>query len=112
MALWPFSLNLQEGSPIGYGNHKLTNSTFDEKGNLRTAYMKRLEIILNKADDLGMVVILGYFYFGQDQHLEGEKAVLNATDTITKWILEKGYKNLLIEINNECNRPYDHTIHT
>lgn len=110
--LLAFSLNLQGGSPVGYGNHNWINSTFDVKGNLRPAYMKRLEKILNKADDLGMVVILGYFYFGQDQYLKDEKAVLNATDTITAWILEKGYKNLLIEINNECNGPYDHTILT
>ena len=110
--LLAFSLNLQGGSPVGYGNHNWVNSTFDEKGNLRPAYIKRLEKILNKADDLGMVVILGYFYFGQDQYLENEKAVLNATDAITKWILKKRYKNLLIEINNECNGPYDHTILT
>jgi len=110
--LLAFSLNLQGGSPVGYGNHNWINSAFDEKGNLRPAYLKRLEKILNKADDLGMVVILGYFYFGQDQYLENEKAVLNATDAITNWILKKGYKNLLIEINNECNGPYDHTILT
>lgn len=110
--LLAFSLNLQGGSPVGYGNHDWINTTFDEKGKLRPAYMKRLEKILNKADDLGMVVILGYFYFGQDQYLEDENAVLNATDAITAWILKKGYKNLLIEINNECNGPYDHAILT
>lgn len=110
--LLAFSLNLQGGSPLGYGNKNWVNSTFDEEGNLRPAYMKRLVRILNKADELGMVVILGYFYFGQDQYLKDERAVLHATDNITRWILEKGYKNLLIEINNECNGPYDHAILT
>ena len=72
--------------------------------------MNRLERILIKADELKMVVILGYFYFGQDQNLENEQAVINATDNITNWILTKGYKNILIEINNECNIQYDHKI--
>ena len=110
--LLAFSLNLQGGGPFGYKNHNWINSTFDEKGNLRPEYMARLEKVLNKADDLGMVVILGYFYFRQDEDLEDESAVLNATDNITAWILQKGYKNILIEINNECNGPYDHTILT
>ncbi|WP_422083601.1 hypothetical protein [Ulvibacterium sp.] len=110
--LLAFSLNLQGGSPLGYGNKNWINSTFDEKGNLRPAYMKRLVRILDKADDLGMVVILGYFYFGQDQYLEDESATLNATDNMTHWILKKGYRNVLIEINNECNGPYDHDILT
>ena len=108
--LLAFTLNLQGGSPLGYGNKNWVNSTFDPKGNLRPAYMNRLERILNQADELGMVVILGYFYFGQDQHLEDEKAVIQAVDNISNWILEKGYKNILVELNNECDIYYDHPI--
>lgn len=108
--LLAFTLNLQGGSPLGYGNNGWINSTFDEKGNLRPAYMGRLEKILNKADELGMVVILGYFYFGQDQLLEDEAAVVHAVDNITDWILDKGYRNILVEINNESNVRYDHEI--
>lgn len=104
------TLNLQGGSPLGYGNNGWINSTFDADGNLRPAYLKRLEMILDKADKIGMVVILGYFYFGQDEHLLNEKAVLKATDNITRWIVKKGYRNLLIEINNECDIYYDHKI--
>ena len=108
--LLAFTLNLQGGSPIGYGSMNCINSAFDEKGNLNIPNMERLEKILNKADELGMVVILGYFYFGQDQHLENEPAIVNATDNITNWILNKGYKNILVEVNNECNVHYHHKI--
>ncbi len=104
------TLNLQGGSPIGYGRSDCINSAFDPQGSLRPEYLQRLELILNKADRMGMVVILGLFYFGQDQHLEDETAVLNATDQITQWILDKGYRNILIEINNECDINYDHAI--
>ncbi len=108
--LLSFTLNMQGGIPVGYGNKGWINSAFDSTGELRVKYMDRLEGILNKADELGMVVILGYFYFGQDEQLKNEMAVINATDNITKWIGEKGYRNLLIEINNECDIYYDHDI--
>ncbi len=108
--LLAFTLNLQGGSPLGYGNKGWINSAFDEKGELRLDYIDRLERILNRADELSMVVILGYFYFGQDQNLENEEAVIKATDNITNWIQTKGYRNILVEINNECNIEYDHEI--
>jgi hypothetical protein len=116
MRLWKnngllaFTLNLQGGSPTGYGNKGWINSAFDKNGNLQPAYMQRLKKILNKADELKMVVILGYFYFGQDEYLENETAVINAVDNITKWILKNNYKNILIEINNECDISYDHAV--
>jgi hypothetical protein len=105
-----FTLNLQGGSPLGYGNMGWINSTFDEEGNPRPEYLSRLERILRRADKLRMVVILGYFYFGQDQYLKNEKAVIHAVDTMTHWILNKGFKNILVEINNECDIRYDHEI--
>jgi hypothetical protein len=108
--LLAFTLNLQGGSPVGYGNKECINSTFDTEGELRPEYIKRLKMILDEANDLGMVVILGYFYFRQDQRLKDESAVLNAVDNITNWILENNYRNVIVEINNECNILYDHPI--
>lgn len=108
--LLAFTLNLQGGSPVGYGKKDCINTTFDPEGELRPQYIKRLKMILDEAEDLGMVVILGYFYFRQDQHLKDEKAVLNAVDNITTWILENNYRNVIVEINNECNILYDHPI--
>src|SRR5690606_3760592 len=108
--LLAFTLNLQGGSPTGYGNKNWVNSTFDSDGNLKPDYLNRLGRILDKADALGMVAILGYFYFGQDQLLKDETAVINAVDNITNWLLEKGYTNVLVEINNECDIQYDHAI--
>jgi len=57
-----------------------------------------------------MAVILGYFYFGQDQRLKDEGAVTRAADNATKWVFDHDYRNVLIEINNECNVAYDHDI--
>src|SRR4051812_43782750 len=61
------TLNLQGGSPEGYSNAQpWNNSAFREDGTLRPGYLTRLERIIDRADELGMVVILGLFYFGQD----------------------------------------------
>jgi hypothetical protein len=106
-----FTLNLQGGSPTGYGNKSWINSAFDANGDLKPAYMDRLKRILNKADELQMIVILGYFYFGQDQVLKDEAAVKAGVTNITTWILTNGFRNVLVEINNECNSgAYDHPI--
>ena len=86
------------------------NSAIDPDGNLRPAYMARLQRILDKADELGMVAIVGYFYFGQDQRVKDEAAVQRAVLNATNWILDHGYRNVLVEVNNECNISYDHEI--
>ena len=76
MPLWSehglnaFTLNMQGGSPYGYGNKKCLNPGFNPDGSLMQPYMNRLDKILKKADELKMVVILGIFYFGQDQYLK------------------------------------------
>src|SRR4029453_4903034 len=100
--LLAFTINLQGGSPEGYSKEQpWHNSAFDADGALRPAYVARLEHVLDEADRLSMAVILGLFYFGQDQRLADERAVLKAVDDTVAWVLEKGYGNVLIEINNE-----------
>jgi hypothetical protein len=58
-----------------------------------------------------MAVILGVFYFGQDERIRDERAVLQALDDTVQWILRQRYRHVLLEINNECNVPkYEHEI--
>lgn len=117
MPLWhshgllAFTLNIQGGSPTGYGNKGWINPGFYKDGKMIPDYFKRLDRILNKADELGMVVILGIYYFGQDEQLENEAAIKNGVNNTVDWLFEKGYRNVLIEINNECNvTAYNHAI--
>ena len=107
-----FTLNLQGGSPQGYSKEQpWHNSAFKPDGSLHPAYLTRLASILDRADALGMVPILGFFYFGQDQRLEDERAVLRATETIVDWLLDQQYTNVIIEIANEVNvKRYQHEI--
>jgi arabinoxylan arabinofuranohydrolase len=107
-----FTINIQGGSPYGYGNKKAYNPGFYPDGSLRADYMGRLAKIIDRADELNMVVILGMFYFGQDQHLTDEKAVKNAVINVTNWLHDRKYRNVIIEIANESSYkvPYDHAI--
>lgn len=109
--LLAFTINLQGGSPEGYSKAQpWENNAFQSDGSLRADYLARLARILDRADELGMVAIVGYFYFGQDQRLTNETAVVRATDEATKWLLTGGWRNVLVEVNNECNIAYDHAI--
>ncbi len=109
--LLAFTVNLQGGSPMGYGNKNWYNSAYEEDGSLRPAYFARLSKILDKADELGMVPIIGLFYFGQDQNLKDDVAVKNATENVVDWLHQKGYRHVLIEVANECdNKSYDRDI--
>ncbi len=109
--LLAFTINLQGGSPQGYSKQQpWHNSAFESDGSLRADYLERLARIINRADELGMAVILGYFYFGQDERLRDEAAVIRGTDEATRWVLDHGWRNVLIEINNEANVRYDHPI--
>ncbi len=110
--LLAFTLNLQGGSPEGYSKEQpWHNSAFDEGGGLRADYLGRLARILDAADDLGMAVILGLFYFGQDGRLRDERAVIGAALATTDWLLAQGYSHVLVEIANEADVPrYSHDI--
>jgi hypothetical protein len=109
--LLAITLNLQGGSPQGYSQAQpWHNSAFEADGSLRTDYRERATRIIKKADDLGMVVILGYFYFGQDERLRDEEAVKHAVDEATHWLLDANFRNVIVEINNECNVRYDRAI--
>ncbi len=118
MPLWrqhgllSFSINLQGGSPEGYSKSQAWHTSgIAPDGSLLPDFMKRLERILNRADQLGMVAMVGYFYFGQDQVLQDEAAVRRAVQNATNWLLDRNYRNVLVEVNNETDvKSYDHEI--
>ncbi len=110
--LLAITVNWQGGSPQGYSREQpWHNSGFTETGECRPDYAARMEQVIRRADDLGMVVIVGYFYFGQDERLRDEAAVIKATDAATRWLLTHSFRNVLVEVNNECDvAKYDHAI--
>jgi hypothetical protein len=110
--LLAFTVNFQGGSPQGYSSEQpWHNSAFEVDGRLRPDYAARMARIVERADKLGMVVILGYFYFGQDQRLADEAALVAAVANATAWVVARGYTNVIVEIANEIDVPlYTHEI--
>ncbi len=99
-----FTINLQGGSPEGYSKTQpWDNAAFTSEGEPDPAYLERLGRIIDKADELGMAPILGLFYFGQDQRLHDERAVVSAVEAVTDWLIERGDRHVLVEIANEVD---------
>jgi hypothetical protein len=101
------TVNFQGGSPEGYSKEQTWESgAFTVDGELRPEFADRMRRVMDAADANGLVVILGYFYFGQSPRLAGEDAAIRASDAVTRWLLDGGWRNVLVEINNESNTNY------
>ncbi len=103
-----FTVGLQGGGSVyepGIYN-AYDNSAFAIDGSIKEPYMKRLGHILSTADDNGMVVIVNYFYWQHARRFNDEHAIIAATRNATDWLLETGYKNILIDVVNESNPHY------
>jgi len=100
------AMNVQGGSPIGYGWHQPWHtSSYTPDGNLLPDYAARLKRVIEAADAADMAVVLGYFYVSATPVLTDEAAVIRATDQVTDLICEGGYTNVLIEVANESDLP-------
>ncbi len=109
------TLNLQGGMPVT-GTERTqpwVNSALTPQGDLKPKYMARLEKALRACDEQGIAVILGYYYFGQDENMADEAAIIRGVDNVTDWLLDTGLENVVVEVNNECDVPlYEHEILT
>lgn len=110
--LLALTLNFQGGNPRGYVRQQpWRNSAFTPEGDLKPDYLDRMRRVLDRMDEVGMVAILGIFYFGQDEVLQDEAAVIRGLDNAINWVLDQGYEHVLIEVDNECNVPrYEHEV--
>jgi hypothetical protein len=105
------TVNFQGGSPEGYSRQQpWENSGFAPDGSLRSDYAERMGRVLDRLDGLGMVGIVGLFYQGQDERLADAAAVGRAVDGAADFLLAGGWRNLVVEINNECDTRYEHPI--
>ena len=110
MPLWKahgllaFTINLQGGSPEGYSRSQpWVNSAFEADGALRPDYLSRLERILDRADELGIVAIVGFFYQAQERRMDNEQSVTRAAVAATDWLVDKRYTHVLVEVANEAD---------
>ena len=79
------------------------NSAYEPDGTFKPAYFERLGRVLQAADAAGMVVIVNYFYWKQAARLESGAAIRRVTAAVTDWLLETGYRNILVDVMNEVS---------
>ncbi len=102
------TLNLQGGMP---GYEGALNSAFRPDGSLRDRYLKRIKRVIDRCDELGVIVILGLFYQRQDQVLTDVEAVKRGVVNAVNWVQANEFTNVMIEIANEYGHPgFDHRI--
>jgi hypothetical protein len=108
--LLAFTVNLQGGGPTdgNFAKHLQPhlNSGFDARGNLKPAYAARLGRVIDEADKLGMVVIVGFFYQGSEQRVDlapGDAYVKEAVRQAAAFLKDLPNRNVLIEIANEVS---------
>jgi len=105
-----FTIGIQGGSPQGYSKiQPWDNAGFTFDGEFLPDYRRRVGAIIEEADRLGLVVILDIFYHGQDNRLRDEAAIKRAITEVCAWVLEAGWRHVLIEIANEVNLPQHYT---
>jgi hypothetical protein len=92
------TLCLQGGMP---GYEGALNSAFEPDGSLRPEYLARVERVIRACDQSGVVVILGLFYQRQSAVLRDEAAVRAGVVNAARWVRERGFQNVLLEIANE-----------
>ena len=86
-------------------------SAFAPDGSLKPAWMARLERLLRAVDQRGMVVCLTYFHPAQDEIFEEPEAIAAAARNITDWLIEKNFRNVIINVADEWDlggRSWDH----
>jgi len=89
-----------------YGPEKGTYvSAFRPDGSLKPEWLARLERLLAAADQRGMVVNLMYFYQGQDELFDNPDAIRLAAHNITVWLIDKKFRNVIVDIANEWDLP-------
>ncbi len=98
----------------GVNDQPNVSTGFNPDGTLKPAWLSRLDRVLTAAADNGIVVVVSYFYFGQDQRLSSDAAVQAGVDNLTDWLLGVGnpyrsspYPNVLVEVANEADNVYD-----
>ena len=109
-----FTINWQGGGPVYAPEiyRAYDNNGFTPEGTLKADYAERTARVLARADELGMVVMVGLFYWVSLLRMRDSEAVWRAADEALAFLEGTGRRNLLVELANEvdvvANRtPYE-----
>ena len=97
------TVGFQGGGPcFTIDSNTIDNNPFSPDGRtMDTEYLRRMKKIIDAADELGMVIIVSFFYGPQSRFLKDDNAVLEATKTASNWLRDQKFTNVIIEVANE-----------
>jgi hypothetical protein len=98
-----FTINFQGGGPYYEPTvyKAFDNNGFTPDGTLKPDYADRIGRILQRADELGMVPIVGIFYASHIVKLDDDEAMWRAADNALDFLASTGLRNLIVEYANE-----------
>jgi len=105
------TLNWQGGGPLYIPGvyDQYSNNGFEPDGALKPDYTRRMAQALDRADELGMVVMLGFYYWVMLKQMNGPEAVYRGFDEGLRFLEERGDRHVLIELANEVDVVVNHT---
>ena len=100
-----FTVGLQGGGPcFTIDNASIDNNPFGEDGTeFDPAYADRLDRLIRAAAEIGMVVIVSFFYGSQAHRIKDGKGIRAAVTSASRFLRDGGYANVIIEVANEQN---------
>lgn len=98
------TVGLQGGGPCftmdKIGDFK--NNPYSENGeSINSEYLRRLDKVIRAADEIGMVVIVSFFYICQADIFKDNSSVIEAVKNSMRFLVEQKYTNIMVDIANE-----------
>lgn len=100
-----FTVGLQGGGPcFTVDNDTIDNNPFGKDGkSLDKDYSSRLDRLIRACDEIGMVVIVSFFYGAQARRIQDGAGIRNAVVTAARFLKDRSYTNIIVEVANEQN---------
>ena len=90
------------GSCFTINGKELKNNPYSADGTeIDANYLARLDRLIKACDEIGMVIIVSFFYGLNTDALNDGQAVINVVKNMTAHLCHTGCKNIIIEIANE-----------
>lgn len=98
-----FTINFQGGGPHYKPSvyESFDNNGFTPAGELKPEYADRVGRILQRADELGMIPIVGLFYSSHIVKFDDDEAMWRAAENALNFLASTGLRNFVVEYANE-----------
>lgn len=101
------TVGFQGGGPcFTIDNYTIENNPYSADGKIiDSAYLDRMKKVIQAADQIGMIVIVSFFYGSQCRFFRDDLAIMQAVKTASNWLRDEQFTNIIIEIANEHDVP-------